>query len=241
MTEGKATDEMLMAYVDGELDPDAAAEIARLAARDAGVAARIAALRGAREAVEAAFGPIHGEPVPERLVAAALGAAQSQDNRPGWHRRLPAALPLAAALVLVTGIAGFLAGGLWTAPPDTPADPLALAASPLVLEALAGTPSGTPVEAGAVIAVALGSHEVEGGVCRIFRVTDADGAGARAVACNTGGDWRVAVAAREAGDETFATASAAGVEAVDAFLDGLGAGPGLDAEAEAALIASGWR
>ena len=84
MTEMKVTDEMLMAYADGELDGAEKDTVARLAATDPLIAARIARFARSRQAVKEAFAPIHAQPVPPALVAAVLGSGgekRAQDNR----------------------------------------------------------------------------------------------------------------------------------------------------------------
>ena len=64
------SDEMLMAYVDGELDGENRAAVERAMAADTEVAARIATHRALRGKLRAAYGPILEEPVPEQLIDA---------------------------------------------------------------------------------------------------------------------------------------------------------------------------
>ncbi len=63
-------DHTLMAYVDGELDADTAAEVETALAGDVAAQARIDALRDSAARVRAALNAVVHEPVPERLVAA---------------------------------------------------------------------------------------------------------------------------------------------------------------------------
>src|SRR5579859_449852 len=76
------SDEILMAYADGELDAATRAAVEAAAAADPQLAQRIAQHRSLRASLRAAFDPVLTEPVPERLLAAARGAggAHRTDN-----------------------------------------------------------------------------------------------------------------------------------------------------------------
>ena len=69
------SDEMLMAYVDRELDAATTASIDAAIARDPELAARVERQRKLARAVHAAYEPILDEPMPRRLLDAATGAA----------------------------------------------------------------------------------------------------------------------------------------------------------------------
>ena len=66
------SDETLMAYADDELSDPECGEVERAVRGDPAVAARVARHRALRGDVAAAFAPIVDEPVPPRLMAAAL-------------------------------------------------------------------------------------------------------------------------------------------------------------------------
>ena len=90
----------------------------------------------------------------------------------------------------------------------------------------------------------MASYHVGAGVtCREFEALDSLGA-AIGLACRRDGAWTVEVllhaetAPPPAGG--FQLASGFDGEVIDAVLDGLGAGVGLAAEAEACLIENGW-
>ena len=112
----KLNDEVLIAYLDGELDADRASEVAAAIAEDSTLAREAQALAETSAALRVAFDDVLHEPVPERLLAAARGeiggdkvvrfpeprkrAEAEQDA--GWHRW--AALPIAASVAcLVIG------------------------------------------------------------------------------------------------------------------------------------------
>ena len=68
------SDELLMAYVDGELDTQARSEVERAIESDPEVARRVSRQRALRDRLRAAFDGVLSEPVPDRLVTAARGA-----------------------------------------------------------------------------------------------------------------------------------------------------------------------
>jgi anti-sigma factor RsiW len=112
-------DRALGAYVDGELPVDEARAIDAALGSDAGLRARIAAIREATLAARAAFAAIEREPVPERLIAAVrqrkpetrLLALPGVGLAKGRGRRF--AVPLAAAAtVLIAAAIGVFASGL---------------------------------------------------------------------------------------------------------------------------------
>jgi anti-sigma factor RsiW len=72
----EVSDEMLMAYVDGELGADEAAMIERAIAGDAGLRRRAADFRDTRLLARGAFADERAAPVPAALVAAVRAAAE---------------------------------------------------------------------------------------------------------------------------------------------------------------------
>jgi anti-sigma factor RsiW len=97
MSAHSVTDAELQAYVDGQLLPQRAAEVAQHLARHEEDAQRVAAYRRQNETLQAAYDPLLAEAIPARL-------------QPGARRHW--SLPLqryaiAAALMVVSGIAGW--------------------------------------------------------------------------------------------------------------------------------------
>jgi hypothetical protein len=81
-------DEVLMAYVDGELPAEERARIEAAMQSDADVARRVAQQKKLRTDLRAAFDGVLREPVPERLLAAARGEpAIGRDAASGNHDR----------------------------------------------------------------------------------------------------------------------------------------------------------
>lgn len=242
MIEKKVSDEMLMAYADGELEGAERDGIARLAETDPVIAARIARFSSARRAVHDAYAPIMAQPVPEALIAALSGGASTrtpprQDN--GFIRRF--AMPAAASLILAVGLGGYWLG-LSSNPPGEPSF-IAIATGPSVLDALAGAPSGEPVHVMSgnvsIQTRATGTYEVADGLCRIYEASSG-GDSLRGVTCTDGTHWSVPVA-MTGEDGAYRPAQDADTAIIDVFLDSVAAGADIGPEAEAELIARGWQ
>jgi anti-sigma factor RsiW len=117
----KPTDELLVAYLDGELDERRCREIEAWLEQDASARERVAQLTESAAVLRAAFDEVLREEVPERLLIAARGAGEAaQQGRAaeiipfrgkrlggGWttYRRWWVAVPIAASLV------GLMVGG----------------------------------------------------------------------------------------------------------------------------------
>ncbi|WP_428149590.1 hypothetical protein [Brevundimonas sp.] len=235
-------DEILMRRVDGELDPADVARVDAAAASEPDVAARLAAMRGARKAAVEAF-PVAVDARDRDLarMIAASGAAKASPFV-GIGRALAEALAPRRAVIW---------GGLATA-----AFVGGLALGPL----LDGRAEGVRVEGGALAdaglvrvldtrlsadgadgsgrSVGLTFRDGEGRWCRTFRAAEAGVAG---LACHADGEWTMQVLAplqgltgeiRRAGSET--------PEAVLSAVDATIAGETLDAADETRARDAGW-
>lgn len=231
------TDEMLMAYVDGELDADMAAAVQAAAAADAEVAARLARHRLLAGAVSGAFADVAEEPVPERLTALLVGskvvsldAARARRVTPAWGRWGTIAAGVAAGLVV----------GLTLPRGEAPLVGGDMRAKGQLASALESQLASAPAE-GALVKVGLSFRTQDQRYCRTFTVTRGDGPAG--LACRDGDGWTVRMAvAREAGPAgEYRTAAsdtpAAVLEAAQAIM----AGEPLDGAGEAAAKAKGWR
>jgi hypothetical protein len=228
----KVSDEMLMAFVDGEVDAATADDIRRSIAGDPVLAERAAKFEMARDAVRTAYAGIRAQPVPEALVASILGHRSA--SAPAFPRRrvFQAALPLAASIAILFGMSGY-----WYGQQAAPAaDPFGNQA---IAEALGATASGgrNTIRIGATEAdfTTLATYRVDGGLCRTFEVSGADLQTTRGVGCNRGADWTVDLTVAQAGGDSYAPASDAGLGSIDAFLDALEAQGPLSAEEEQGL------
>jgi len=127
----KHSDEALVAYLDGELDAEERAHVEAWLDAEPAVRDRLLALTESAALVRSAFADIVGEPIPERLIAAARGetaAAPAPDAeivvlRPSapapaaswrWHIQMAAA---AGVFGLLVGVgAGYFGNGILVTP-----------------------------------------------------------------------------------------------------------------------------
>jgi hypothetical protein len=228
----KVTDEMLMAFVDGELDPVAADEVRRAAANDATLARRAESFRMARRLARNAFADLKAEPVPDRLVAAVLQDEPSRVSRfPSRNRFMQAALPLAALIAIAFGV-----GGYWIGQRIAPGEADLLGGG-IVAEALGQTPSGgergVSTSGGEARLRTLATYRVEGGLCRTFELERGPQDSMRGVGCDLGTGWSIGLAAARGG--AYAPASDGVTGSIDAYLDSLGAQQPLSAAEEAVI------
>jgi anti-sigma factor RsiW len=220
-------DETLMAFADGALP---AAEMARIAAAleaDPALAERVAALADGRRIAARAFAEVLHEPVPARLLAAAMAPAAvpvagNDNRRPAWR---------IAGLAAAAGVAlGVFLGARFGAP-DGPVRPGLLAGG--IAAALDG-------DAVAGIRV-TGTHVAEGGLyCRRFVAEDGPGAMA-GLACREPEGWRLRVAVARGPQRGAFQPAGAEDPVIAEVLERLGAGAPLDAAAEAEARRRGWR
>ena len=226
----KVTDEMLMAFVDGETDEATTAMSALALAADAGLAARAERFRASRTMMREAFSSAQHEPVPEALLKAALGAGGTSNVTAFPSRRsLRFALPLAASLALALGVTGYLAGQAG----NGAADPLGRNA---IAAALGNTKSGeshtVSISGEDTLLRTLATYRVEGGLCRSFELSGEDAA-LSGVGCDRGTGWNLDLTvARAGGDGVYAPASEAALHSIDAYLDALEASAPLTREEE---------
>lgn len=226
----RVSDDMLMAFVDGELDAAAAENLRRAVANDAALASRAEQFRMTRDAVRNAYAEVIAQPVSEALVASVLRRGGPSNVVLLSSRGMAqAALPLAASIALLFGVGGYWYGQQ-TQPGADPTGALAMA------EAVGATASGEhrTIRLGAEDAdfTTLATYEVVGGLCRTFEVSGADLQALRGVGCNRGADWRVELTVAQAvtGDNGYAPASGAALGSIDAFLDALEAQPVAEEE-----------
>ncbi len=113
----KPSDEILIAYLDGELDADTRSAVESWLEADSELGERAAMLAASAEALRAAFEPVLHEPVPERLLAAARGlpapSAEVVDFKAAQKTRAPKPLMQRrwARFAAAAGVAGLLIGG----------------------------------------------------------------------------------------------------------------------------------
>jgi len=254
------SDEQIMAYVDGELDARARADVEQAVASDPEIARRVARQRALREKLRSAFDDVLNEALPEHLVAAARNApvasvserrnvadlAQVRDKKAAPERvarrwSWPEWSAIAASVVLGAIIANLM----WRSPSDLApfsAKDGRLVAGATLAEALTQQLASTqPADALTRIGVSFRSRS--GDYCRTF-VTRAGG-GLAGVACHRVDDWTLEALSRveagSAGTGTYSPAGSSLPAAVSQTVEEQIVGEPLDAAAEAAAQRSGWR
>lgn len=226
------SDEMLMAYADGELDAAEVAAIEAALAGDAGLREKLAAHRALAARFAPAFDDALREPVPARLLAAAEPKVVDLSARRAakWSYREWGAMAASLAGGLILGL-GVLGG---------PSELIVATENGLAARGALQTALTRQLasEAGDV-SVGLSFRNRDGEYCRTFALERQQVAG---LACNDSGAWQIAMTSahaaqggdmRTAGSETPAEILAA----VEAMIEG----DVLDADAERAARESGWR
>jgi len=242
----KFSDEMLMAYADGELDLVVRAEIEAAMARDPKVAEAVERHRALAARVQSAYAGVLEEPVPERLtgLGARSGAAPivelasaraARDVRAmpgGWQ--LPQWAALAASVVV-----GLFVGMLLMRGPALPYEETAtgLVARGELDEALTSqlaSAAGHPD-----IRVGMSFLDRSGDYCRTFHMhRNASLAG---LACRSGEEWKLEVLATAPVHQGELRPAAAMPMAVMHAVDAAIEGEPLDAADESAARDAGWR
>lgn len=229
------TDDMLMAWLDGELGAAERADVEAALAVDAALRARLEQQRRLRARLAAHYAPVVTEDVPERLRAMLepkvvdLAQARASRARPLWQSLA------AIAATLVLGIA------IGTRMPGGDAGPVvvrggAMVASGALAEAL-DTQLAAAQPADATTRIGVSFARANGQWCRTF-----DSAAVSGLACRDAGDWRMVATAAGAGAERgeYHQAGSAASLVLQAAQD-LMAGEPLDADAERRARDSGWR
>lgn len=249
-------DDVLMAYVDGELPAEERARVEAAIQSDPELARRVAQQKKLRTDLRAAFDGVLREPVPERLLRAARGqaatagggasvsdfaaAAQARkaarEARSGRRWSWPEWGAMAASLIIGVVVAQFAMRSPGSAPFTSQQGQL-LAQGDLARtldEQLASAQAS-----GADTSVGVSFRAKDGSYCRSFTMRASSTAG---LACREGDAWRVDVLARTntaAGEYTQAGSAlpAAVLNAIEQQIQG----EPLDADAEARARESDWR
>jgi len=247
------SDEILMAYADGELDEATRRAVEEAMHKDAALARRIARHKAMRNDVFAAFAPVAEEAVPPRLsqplrqaTVVSLDAlrarreAEQQAARKASRGRSwswPEWGALAATLVLGVAAGHYGLGMLPVENGETVAsrEGVLMAQGRLATaldQQLAG--SGGPVRIGTSFLAQDNSY------CRSF-MTAQDMSG---LACKQGGAWKVQVAVQSQGKPQQGEFRQAGSEMPTQVLDAIDqriAGQPLDAKAEQEAVQRKWQ
>jgi hypothetical protein len=252
------TDETLMAYADGELEPARRAEVEAAIGRDASIAARVGEFRRQRERLQQAYSSVLEEPVPERLLAAVEARAAARPS--GTVVRLEPLRTAAAArsqrkwswpewsAIAASVLLGVLVsqlGSIGRNGESIDAGPDGLVARRSLAEALSTALAGNQ-SSGGLVQVGLSFGDKSGALCRTFNThgrRDLSG-----FACFRDGLWRVGMiieaapgATAAAADGNLRTAASALPPALLRAIEDRMLGDPLDADQERAARARGWR
>jgi hypothetical protein len=247
------SDEILMAYADGELDAATRASVEAAMQEDPEIRKRVARHRALRETMRGAFSAVLDEPVPDRLIEAARGqstapksavvdlslAREARDpkNLTAPRRWQPAAM--AASVLLGLGL-GFLAWhGSGSALIQRGAGG-GLVASAALAQALSNQLSEDRTQV-SIAVTGLSFRDKSGDFCRTFSLTGS--AASSGLACHEGTDWRIMALAQSppaANSGNFRTAGSEDSPVIRAAVEGAIDGEALDHAGEIAARDAGW-
>lgn len=218
-------DDLIGAYLDGELDAERSAMVEQQLRADKGAAARLERMRAADDVLKRAM-PAPRTAQDDALAAAILAGEPSVRVRDWAVRAAALAAAVVFGLIIGRGVGG-----------EAPA-PYAISAQEARL--LDTQPSGrvTEIDTGA-FEIVLSLQSEAGDVCRQFRLTR-DMQSTDVLACKRADDaWRMVAAATSASVEGYVPAGAN--SPLDAAIEALGPVQALDSVTEEQQIASGWR
>lgn len=227
------SDDTLMAYADGELDPAERAAIEQAMRTDPAIAAAVERHRALRADVAAAFAGILDEPVPARLQppapAPVVSLAEAREKRRRWSWPEWGAL---AATLVVGVLAGRMVPGGAPAIAGNGSQVVARGELASALDRQVGGQGNDAVKVGVSFAARDGAY------CRSFVMGASAG-----LACREGGQWRIPVLT-ETEKEAAGSYRQAGSASPPAVLDAIDAriaGKPLDAAGEEAARARKWQ
>lgn len=242
------SDEMLMAFADGELAPEEQEEVEAALVGDESLAERLAVFMETRKELQAVMKPLIDEPVPSALqvkLAAAISIARDTHSgtskpteavirfqpRPlrthpskGSVFTSPWGMALAASLVgIVVGLGGFQLGQSTA----VVSGPTSLALN----KALDTLPSGgdQALNDSASLHMIASFRDAEGHFCREYELKERDVV-TTAVACDGPAGWQTRFALSNLVVEGYVPASTE--DTLDSFLSAIGAGAPLSLEQE---------
>lgn len=224
-------DELICAYLDGELDADKRAEVERWIGSDRGASARVERVRRADALIRRAL-PSVCTPKDDPLAAMIMAPVVSNAHQRNWARQAAA---LAAACVL-----GVLGGRLLTQAGAENGAPL-LSISHEVAGLLDALPSGQSAVLGdGRMEMILSLRTERGDVCRQYRL-DAVAGAADVLACRRENGWQAVALVAAPPRNTASYVVAGGTAPIDAAITQLGGAWALNEQEEQSLIRRGWR
>ena len=238
-------DERLLAWIDGELEPTQAAEVAAAVAIDPALAARAKAHRAIAAQLRSGFDTLLSAPIPAAMAAAARPIATVTDLSAVRHARQSRLAPptrrfqlpqwSAIAATLAVGIiAGRMTYDIGAQPIMVQGDS-GLQANGRLAAALDGQLASAPANGAVRIQITFRSRDGE--VCRSWSASGQDG-----VACHSGDRWRImaSLAAPTANRSEYRMAGSSDPKVL-AIIDGMIDGETFDATRELESRRNHWR
>eukprot|EP00903_Cladosiphon_okamuranus_P001367 g1365.t1 len=239
------SDELIMAFADGELSAEEAKRVERLLEESAEARRKLEMFQKTAQSLEAARDdlPAVPEALAQRVKETIEAASRQSDkvnadnvvqmplrNRSGFW---PTAIAASIALAVGLGFGYSFNGGAGTG--HTPMSPgVAVLAEAAIGNALSDMPSGTSrvLPSGATLNM-IASFDGEGGVfCREFDYEAQDGLSLVSVACRVNDGWKPKIAIAVSGESAGQYAPASSLDALEAWLTSSGLGDPLDEDAE---------
>jgi hypothetical protein len=254
------TEDLLMAYADGEADAEVRAAVEAAMVLDSSIRDRVEAHRRLRGHLADAFKSALSEPVPERLMATARGepttatrraeivdlaavrARKSAPKAPAAPRRAWVQWSALAACLAIGVIAARGLGSIGTSPIIGDRHGTLMAQGALS-QALDQQIAGTAAAPDQAVKIGVSFRTADKLYCRTFQVMRGDGLAGLACRSPTGWQVRIADATPPHGGAAagYRPAGSAIPAAVSATVDAMIDGSPLDANAEAAAKAKGWK
>ncbi len=246
------SDEILMAYADGELDAVAREAVESAMREDPQIAARIAQHRALRLQVQAAYAAELSEEMPQRLLTAAQGAADTErkivnlrdaaratyDRGVARRRRWRTAGTLAASVLVGVGV-GFLIWGRAGSPFVRGAGGELLARGELAQALSSQLVAEQSSRSGVLIGLSFLAKS--GDYCRTFTLAAAPQSG---LACRHGKGWQVQALVQGSGgtgsSSEYRTAASTMPATILMLVEGQIAGEPLDPAGERAARQRDW-
>jgi hypothetical protein len=247
------TDELLVAYVDDELNVDQRAMVSGVLDRNPALCRRADEMRLARDLLREAFPLQQGAILPARIetavkhLAAATKRYSSQTRATsGFRLQWPHAMAAGLLLCIAAGASYFFLRGMSESTDDeaTALTQIDLK-NPLhgVLESSASAELIEVPEENAAMRAVLTFRAKDGRFCREFEIL-ADAGGSTGIACRENGRWRAEVLVKAAAilpnDTHYVPAAGSDDPAVAEVFERLVQGEPLGAVQEAHLLAGGW-
>ncbi len=244
------TDEILMAYADGQLDPETTEQVAAAVARDQTIAARVAVFDATAQRLADLAQARPDVAIPEAILRQLreppardtdLKAHQPTNVLPFLRKSRRVSLwqlSVAASVLLAIGALG---GWIATRQGDMHAAGilnLAALENPELARLLSELPSGEKkgLATGGALRATSTFANADDELCREFEFIDATGATIVSVACRTAPGWNVRMAVVTAAGSQTGYAPASSLETLDAYLDASGAGAPMSIEDEARAL-----